>query len=59
MMANHGVVAVGKDLKSAFFKLETAEYYAKVCLNAKLLGGAKCLSPKDVDDIKQLKALAN
>ena len=56
MMANHGVVAVGKDLKSAFFKLETAEYYAKVCLNAKLLGGAKCLSKKDVEDIKHLKA---
>jgi len=55
MMANHGVVAVGTDLKQAFLKLETAEYYAHVCLNTKIIGNPKYLSDKDVKDILNLK----
>ncbi len=55
LMANHGAVAIAKDLKHAFFKLETAEYYAQVMLNTMLLGGAKKLSKKDVKDLINLK----
>ncbi len=55
LMANHGAVAIAKDLKQAFFKLETAEYYAQVMLNTMLLGGAKKLSKKDVKDLINLK----
>ncbi|MBE7704552.1 MAG: class II aldolase/adducin family protein [Cyanobacteria bacterium SIG29] len=55
MMANHGAIAVAKDLELAFQKMETAEYYAKVTLNTKILGGAKSLSDKDVKDLLQLK----
>ncbi len=56
MMANHGAVSGAEDLKHAFLKLETAEYYAHVCLNTKLLGGAKYLTNKDVEDIIRLKS---
>ncbi len=59
MMANHGVVAGGKDLKNAFLKLETAEYYAHVCMNTKILGNPKYLSSKDIDDIICLKQAMN
>ena len=56
MMANHGVVAVASDIEKAFDKLETAEYYAQVTLNSILLGGAKHLSDKDVQDLIHLKS---
>ena len=55
MMANHGAIACAKDIETAFLKMETAEYYAQVTLNTKILGGAKCLSKKDVQDLINLK----
>lgn len=46
LLANHGVLTVGKTLKQAFHKLESLELYAKTILNARLLGGAKQI-PED------------
>jgi L-fuculose-phosphate aldolase len=51
LMANHGAVAYGPDVFSAFFKMETVEHYAKIALVAELLGGAQVLSRKDVQDL--------
>lgn len=55
MMANHGAIAISNDIESAFAKMETAEYYAQVTLNTMLLGGAKPLSQKDIQDLINLK----
>ena len=55
MMANHGVISAGNDLRNAYLKLETAEYYAQVSFNAKLIGGAQYLREKEVADIRELK----
>jgi L-fuculose-phosphate aldolase len=55
MMANHGAIACAKDIETAFLKMETAEYYAQVTVNTHILGGAKCLSKKDVQDLINLK----
>ncbi len=55
MMANHGAISIAKDLEQAFVKMETAEYYAKVTLNTKIIGEAKLLSKKDVEDLLVLK----
>lgn len=55
MMANHGVIAIADTVEHAFAKIETAEYYAHVTLNTMLLGGAKPLSDKDVQDLINLK----
>ena len=55
LMANHGVVVCAKDMETAFLKTETAEYYAQVTINTKLLGGAVNLSEKEVQDLKDLK----
>ncbi|MFQ5707902.1 MAG: class II aldolase/adducin family protein [bacterium] len=46
LMANHGVVTVGKDLMDAFFKLERVEHYAHIVFIARALGGERIL-PKD------------
>lgn len=55
MMANHGAVAIADTLEKAFLKMETAEYYAKVTLNTKIMGNPKNLSEKDVQDLINLK----
>ena len=55
MMANHGAISVANNLLNAFYKMETAEYYAKVTLNTRILGNPKNLSDKDVLDLVNLK----
>lgn len=48
LLANHGIVSVGKDLYEAYFKLESVESIAKVLLLAKTLGGEHELPPEEV-----------
>lgn len=55
LMANHGFIVGDVDMVQAYLKLELAESYAQVVLNAKLLGGAVALSDKEVADIEALK----
>lgn len=55
LMANHGFIVGDVDLKQAYLKLEMAESYAQVVLNAKLLGGAILLNNKEVKEIESLK----
>ena len=55
LMANHGAISIAENLEKAFLKMETAEYYAKVTLNTKILGNPKLLSEKDVQDLINLK----
>lgn len=55
LMANHGFIVGDKDLEQAYLKLELAESYAQVVLNAKLLGGAVLLNEKEVAQIEALK----
>lgn len=54
MMANHGIVTGAKDLKTAFFQMETIEYCADVYLQAKILGGIKELSKRQVNELEEL-----
>lgn len=55
LLANHGIIIGGKDLKDAYYKMETAETYAQIYLNSIILGGAKDLSPKHIEDIYDLR----
>jgi L-fuculose-phosphate aldolase len=48
LMANHGVVAYGEDLQSAYMKMETVEHFAQVALVAHLLGNEQPLQDHDV-----------
>lgn len=43
LLANHGAVAVGRDLKEAFRRAVEVERLAKIYLGATLLGGARAL----------------
>lgn len=55
LLANHGIVIGAKDLKNAYYLMETAETCAQIYLNSMLLGGAKELSKKDVEEIYALR----
>lgn len=55
IMANHGAIAAADSLEHAFSKMETAEYYAQVTLNCQMLGGARLLSQKDINDLIKLR----
>ena len=55
LLANHGIVIGAGDLKNAYYLMETAETYAQIYINSVILGGAKELSPKDIDEIYAMK----
>lgn len=55
LLANHGIVIAAKDLKNAYYLMETAETFAQIYLNSLLLGGAKELCKQDIEEIYKLR----
>lgn len=48
LLANHGAVTCGPDLRTAFFRMETIEHAAKITLVAELVGRPALLSRSEV-----------
>ena len=48
LLANHGALALGKDLFSAYYKMETIEHFAQISLVARQLGRENLLSREEV-----------
>jgi L-fuculose-phosphate aldolase len=55
LLANHGALALGRDLFSAYYKMETIEHFARISLVARLLGREHLLSREEVDRLQQLR----
>jgi L-fuculose-phosphate aldolase len=55
LLANHGAITVGKDLHSAYYKMETIEHFARISLVARLLGRETLLSREEVDRLQALR----
>lgn len=55
LMANHGVVTVGKDLLDAYHKMETVEHFCAISLFARLLGGEKALPEQEVCKLYKIR----
>ena len=55
LLANHGALALGSDLFSAYFKMETIEHAANISLMARLLGGERLLSRAEVRRLQNLR----
>lgn len=51
LMANHGVVTLGKHLMDAHFKMETVEHFARIALVAHQLGMVNTLNPQQVKEL--------
>jgi L-fuculose-phosphate aldolase len=55
LLANHGALALGKDLFAAYYKMETIEHFAHISLVARLLGREHLLSREEVGRLQQLR----
>jgi L-fuculose-phosphate aldolase len=55
LLANHGALALGRDLYSAYYKMETIEHFARISLVARLLGGERLLSREEVVRLQDLR----
>lgn len=55
LLANHGVVAVGKDLWEAYYRLERVEHYANIIFVSRLLGGEKILAKAEAEKLFTLR----
>lgn len=55
LLQNHGALTVGCDLITAYYRMETLELFAKISLNAELLGGAKEIPQDKIDQLLYLR----
>jgi L-fuculose-phosphate aldolase len=55
LLANHGALALGKDLFSAYYKMETIEHFARISLVARMLGRENLLSREEVTRLQELR----
>jgi L-fuculose-phosphate aldolase len=56
LLANHGALSFGCDLNTAFFRMESTEFYAKLLFHARMLGGEKeipCDQVKKLIDLRK------
>ena len=55
LLENHGGLTVGADLNTAYFRMETMEFFAKVSLIAKLLGGEHEIPCDQVNKLVEMR----
>lgn len=55
LLANHGALAWGADLVTAYHKLESVEFYAKLTLLSAQLGNAQELSPDQIEKLYEIR----
>lgn len=55
LLQNHGALAIGSDVYTAYYRMETLELFAKISLNAHLLGGAKEISRENIDRLISMR----
>lgn len=55
LLANHGAITFGKTVQEAYFNMETLEHFAKISLNARMLGGEHFLTEKEAQDLFRIR----
>lgn len=55
LLQNHGALTIGADVLTAYYRMETLELFAKISLNAHLLGGAKEISKENIDRLISMR----
>jgi L-fuculose-phosphate aldolase len=53
LLANHGLVSVGKDLPAAFTVAEEIEMVARICFQAKCIGTPRILNAKEMAEVME------
>lgn len=57
LLANHGALAVARDLFTAYYRMETIEHFAKISLVARTLGREHLLSRDEVTRLQGLRGM--
>jgi L-fuculose-phosphate aldolase len=57
LLANHGAVTCGKDVLSAYYKMETIEHFAKISFVARMLGNENLISKREVERLQGLRGV--
>lgn len=55
LLENHGALTMGADLITAYYRMESLELWAKITLNAILLGGSYDISRENIDKLIALR----
>ena len=55
LLQNHGALTVGADVITAYYRMETLELFAKISLNARMLGGAQEISRENIDRLISMR----
>lgn len=55
LLQNHGALTVGVDVLTAYYRMETLELFAKITMNAHLLGGAKEISRENIERLISMR----
>jgi L-fuculose-phosphate aldolase len=57
LLANHGALALGGDLWTAYHRMETIEHFAKISLVARQLGRENLISREEVHRLQSLRGM--
>jgi L-fuculose-phosphate aldolase len=57
LLANHGALAIGPDVLSAYYRMETIEHFARISLVARTLGREHVLSRDEVERLQGLRGM--
>lgn len=55
LLENRGALAVGSDIITAFYRMESLELWAKITINAVILGGSYDISRKNIQKLINLR----
>lgn len=55
LLENHGALAVGSDVLTAFYRMESLELWAKITINAIILGGSHDISRENIQKLIDLR----
>ena len=55
LLENHGALAVGSDVITAFYRMESLELWAKITINAVILGGSNDISRENIQKLIDLR----
>lgn len=56
LLENHGALAVGSDVITAFYRMESLELWAKITINAVILGGSRDISRENIQKLIDLRS---
>jgi L-fuculose-phosphate aldolase len=54
LLANHGLLTIGRTMEEAYFRLETVEHYSKIIYIAERMGPVRQLDPKEIERLKEI-----